>query len=588
MGDRPVTATPKYLQAPETQPAHVYGTVTHADGQYRIEAEPSVLQTVKRMFPGCAGRNGVVTFADTRRAVGDLNWLLLRYPMDIQCAQEFEKDRERAIAHALRRDENQNVTAIAHPQGFIGELRPFQAEGVAYLKANERCLLADDMGLGKTVEALAALAEVNCWPAVVVAPTNTNPQWKRMAQAFLEPMGSAVDLFGNRQTCHIINGLKPYVLPEASIYIIHYGILRGWKKELRDLGAQAVIFDEVQELRHTGTEKYSSASLIAENARYVWGLSGTPIYNLGGEIWSVLNIMDYHCLGDFDSFSREWCYGYGSKQIKKPDVLGDHLRREGLMLRRRKADVQSQLPPKRRVVMAINHDDALYARLAGAAMKLASEYSGIKGWHERGQALREIETQARQATGISKAPYVAAFVRSLLEAGERVLLFSWHHAVHDSLQEALHEFRPARLTGADTPAEKAAALAAFCGGQTNVILLSLRTTAGLDGLQERGTCSVFAELDWSPAVHSQCEDRLHRMGIDEELESILCYYLVADTGTDEVMQEALGLKIGQFIGLMGDQASTESDKEDALRTAEKHIDKVIAKLTARRPVEAVA
>lgn len=572
---------PKYLMEPDTPETHSYGTVEHRDGHYHVAAEPSVLQLVKRMFPGSQSRDGVVTFPDTRRAVGDLNWLLLRFPMDIHCPTQFHNDRNRAIDHAIRRDSNQYVEPVQHPAGFVGELMPFQADGVAFLKANERTVLADQMGLGKTVQALAAMAEVHGFPAVVVCTPNLLKQWTDMAHAFLAPRAPATDLFEKPVECCILKGLKPYALPQASIYLVHYGILRAWRAALRDLGPKVVIFDEVQELRYPTTEKYSAASLLAEAARYVWALSGTPVYNLGGEIWSVLNIVDYHCLGDFDSFTREWCCGYGSKQLRTPDVLGDYLRREGLMIRRRKDEVQAQLPPKRRVVMAVNHDDALYDRMIQPAIKLATDYAGITGWHDRGLALREIETQARQATGISKAPYVAAFVRGLLEAGEKVLVFAWHHGVHETLMKELGDYKPAKLTGAESPAQKQEAKRRFIDGETPVIILSLRTTAGIDGLQDVGTCCVFAELDWSPAVHSQCEDRLHRIGISADLESILCYYLVADTGTDEVMQEALGLKIGQFIGLMGDTATTEDDKADALRAAEKHIDRVVDRLRSK-------
>ena len=579
---------PKYLLEPDAPDTHSYGVVEYRDRHYHVHAEPSVLQLVKRMFPGSKSRDGVVTFPDTRRAVGDLNWLLLRFPMEIKCSTKFHSDRNRAIDHAIRRETNHNVAPVTDPAGFVGQLMPFQADGVAFLKANERTLLADDMGLGKTVQALASLSETGAFPAVVVCTPNLCRQWRDMAHAFLAPRQPEHELFSKPVECHILRGLKPYALPPASIYIIHYGILRAWRHQLRDLNPGAVIFDEVQELRYPNTEKYSAASLVAESARYVWALSGTPVYNLGGEIWSVLNIVDYHCLGDFDSFTREWCCAYGSKQLRKPEVLGDYLKREGLMIRRRKEDVQSQLPPKRRVVMSINHDDALYDRMIQPALKLARDYAGITGWHERGQALREIDTQARQATGISKAPYVAAFVRGLLEAGERVLLYAWHHGVHETLMRDLADYKPAKLTGAESPAQKDEAKRRFISGETPVIILSLRTTAGIDGLQDVGTCCVFAELDWSPAVHSQCEDRLHRIGISADLESILCYYLVADTGTDEVMQEALGLKIGQFIGLMGDTATTEQDKADALRAAEKHIDRVVDRLRSRAHVKSTA
>jgi SNF2 family DNA or RNA helicase len=451
----------------------------------------------------------------------------------------------------------------------VGTLHPFQAEGVPFLVANQRALLADDMGLGKTVQALAALGEVGTWPAVIVAPPNVLFQWERMIGAFLDG-GPRV---------HRVRGLTAYDLPEAEIYLIHYGLLRGWGEVLRATGLKTVIFAEVQELRHTGTQKYSEASLLAGEARNCWGLSGTPIYNYGGEIWAVMNILEYHCLGDFDSFTREWGTGYQSLTVAKPEVLGDYLRREGLMLRRRKSEVMDQLPPKRRSVIPIDHDQNEYVKLAGRAIEQARSYSSITDWHEKGLVKRQIEGAARQATGVAKAQWASQFIGSLILAGERPLIFAHHHAVHDILHRWLNSVSQVSIaTGKQTQDQKDAAIRAFAEGHVKGIQLGLRTTAGLDGLQGMGTCVVFCELDWSPAVHAQCEDRLQRMGVDCARESIMCYYLVAATGSDETMQGALGLKIGQFVGIMGDKGEGAEDKALAAAATERHLGTLIERL----------
>lgn len=578
-------SVPLYLAEPTTT-GHLYGSVWYErrTASYVIRAEPAVMEMAKRVFPGSAARDGSLRFKATRRAVGDLNWLMLRFPLEIKNPARFAEDRNKALAHAARRDTNHRLAPAAPPPTLQGELFPYQAEAVSFLLANERTLLADDMGLGKTVTALAALAAAEAFPAIVVVPTNVQRQWQSMAGAWLNMPTPGQALWWEtsedrgKRLCHIVKGLRPYEIPKVPITIIHYGLLRGWKNVLPELGYRAVVFDEVQELRHTGTEKYSAASLLAGSTQYAWGLSGTPIYNYGIEFWAVSNILDYHCLGDSDSFTREWCTGYGSKQVAKPDVLGDYLRREGLMLRRRKGDVQKQLPPKRRTPVQVDNDASKYNALIAEAVKLAHRYDQITDWHERGHTKRRIGEEARQATGVAKAPYVAEFVKTLLEAGERVLLYAHHHAVHDALAEELAQWHPARITGRETHGEKEAAIQAFAGGRTNLVQLAIRGAAGLDGLQGSGTCVVFAELDWSPAVHTQCEDRLHRIGVDKSLESILCYYLVSDTGSDETMQQALGLKIGQFVGLMGDRAESDQDRALADQAVQRHLDTIIDRL----------
>lgn len=580
---------PLYLTEPQTD-GQTYGTLIHDKGRegWVIEAEPAVLEMAKRVFPGCrdfgAGR---VRFPDTKRAAGDLNWLMLRFPLVIRQPDRFREARDKAIAHALRREKLQVLTPAKPPATFNGTLFPFQADGVSFLVANEKTLLADDMGLGKTIEAIAALATAHAFPCLLVVPNNVQLQWRRQAGTFLDLQTSGQQKFDiipedrGKRLAHLIKGRKPYDLPDVPIYITHYGLIADWYKSLSEIGLKAIVFDEIQELRHTGTMKYTAASDLSLAVRYVWGLSGTPIYNYGDEIWSITNILDYHALGDRDSFTKEWCTGYGEKVVAKPDLLGSYLRREGLMIRRTKAEVQSELPPKRRVVHLVDHDEHRYSAMITEAVRLARGYGDLKEWHEKGQTKRQIEGKARQATGEAKAPYVATFVQSLLEAGERVLLYAYHHRVHDILADDLREFSPVKISGHETQKEKDEAVEAFANGRTNLIQLSLRSTAGLDRLQGRGTCVVFAELDWSPAIHTQCEDRLHRLGVDASLESILCYYMVTDTGMDETMQEALGLKVGQFVGLMGDKGETEEDKALAAQAAERHLDRVIERLKER-------
>jgi SNF2 family DNA or RNA helicase len=129
------------------------------------------------------------------------------------------------------------------------------------------------------------------------------------------------------------------------------------------------------------------------------------------------------------------------------------------------------------------------------------------------------------------------------------------------------------IPGRQDTKEKNRSEQAFMSGETNVCLISLRAAAGLN--LQRATCVVFGELDWSPAVHSQAEDRAHRMG---QKDSVLCYYLVAEEGTDETIQEFLGLKVSQFVGIMGDKEETEEDRAIAQSVATQHMNKIVERL----------
>lgn len=560
---------PGYLQdAPQT--GHLYGTLSYNRRSkcWTIKGEPCVTEMAARLFPGSERRRGEARFTANRRIIGDVNWLMMRYPLEIA-----PRDRElwkNALAQArehvlLRMNAEKLPRRSTPPEGtFEGELREFQKEGLSFLLANPRTLLADEMGLGKTVQALACLAATKEFPALIVVPPHLLRNWQTEITRFLRLEGKPA------RVC-VLTGLKPYQPPEADVYIIHYLLLRGWKQALPQMGFKAVVFDEIQELRHGGTEKYSAASLLAEECERVIGLSGTPIYNKGSEIWNVVNILDYHCLGDWESFTRAWCDGYGNHLVRNPALLGEHLRREGLILRRTKEEVLAELPPKRRLVQEIDSDDKAYRELMRPVMdQLGSLLALHPDARERALLEEQVGRGERQATGVAKAPFVAAFVRALEDSGEKVLLFAHHHAVMDIYRRELAAYRPVFITGRESTTQKEEAVARFMEGKTNLCVISLRAASGLN--LQRASCVVFGELDWSPAVHSQAEDRAHRMG---QKDSILCYYLVAPQGSDRDMQDALGLKVSQFVALMGDQTPKLSSVQDAQKAAKAHIEAML-------------
>ena len=566
---------PPYLRYADAPAGRTYGTLSYNRRSrcWVVKGDPSVTEMCKRLFPGSAGsKRGEARFPAHRRTAGELCWLMMRFPLTVKMADLplWDKAVADARAYAVRQEQAARMPGrMTPPEGsFTGELMAFQQEGLAFLLQHDRCLLADEMGLGKTVQALSWLASTGLFPALVIPPAHLTRNWQEETARFLR-------IDGAPPRVHVIRGLKPYDLPEADVYVMHYLLLRGWKETLPTLPFRAVIFDEIQELRHTGTEKYSAASLLSESCEHVIGLSGTPIYNKGGEIWNVINILDYHFLGDWESFSREWCYGYGNAVVVKPYLLGAYLKREGLMLRRTKQEVLKELPPKRRLVQELDWNDKVYARLMEPILPelLRWRSDGTLTASARAMLEEQISQRARQATGVAKAPYVCQFVRALLEGGEKVLLFAHHHEVMDIYKKELHAFAPGFITGRETSAMKDRAVERFMTGKTDLVCISLRAASGLN--LQRATCVVFGELDWSPAVHSQAEDRAHRIGQED---SLLCYYLVSPQGSDAAMQEALGLKVSQFVGLMGDTPVSAREAADAASQARRHVERLVQEL----------
>jgi SNF2 family DNA or RNA helicase len=250
-------------------------------------------------------------------------------------------------------------------------------------------------------------------------------------------------------------------------------------------------------------------------------------------------------LGSRSEFLREWGSGdYGMARhaaVKNPAALGTYLRDQGLLLRRTRKDVHRELPDPIEVEQHVDTDHAtieqVAADVAHNARVMLGEVEATRT--ERFQAAGEVDWRMRQATGLAKAAYVAEFAKLLLESEERIVLFGWHRGCYDVWLDKLAAYHPVLYTGTESPQQKARAAEEFKGGQARILIMSLRSGAGLDGLQDWCSVAVFGELDWSPEVHRQCTGRLARDGQES---TVVAYYMVSDDGTDPLMADVLGIK----------------------------------------------
>ncbi len=307
--------------------------------------------------------------------------------------------------------------------------------------------------------------------------------------------------------------------------------------------------------------------------------SATPINGYGGEIWYVMNIVAPGALGTRAEFLREHCGkeeitneddmavlkasgGDKKARLSDPAAFGSYMTSAGLMLRRTRKEVGRELPPVQRIPYVIDCDpEELHEAQTTAAELAKIILSQGADPTSRFNASGRLDALIRQATGVAKAPYVAEFVRMLLEQGEKIVLFGWHKQVYDIWREKLGEFNPAWYTGDENTNEKQESKRRFCDGETNLLILSLRSGAGLDGLQYTGCrIVIFGELDWSEAQHEQAEGRVAR---DGQLESVACYYLLANAGSDPIIVDVLGLKRRQLEGIRNPNAPKIALKQTA-------------------------
>lgn len=507
------------------------GILDYRRGRWVIACAPHIAIRVKRMFPRAEqNRTGLIGLSDTPDVARDLEWLLQRHPLDVDEATAHRL-KARADEHRATEETMARILAGRHLEGLMEPARPprdYQLVAADLTHATGRLLLADDVGLGKTFSSLLLLRDPHTLPAVVVTLTHLPKQWLRELEKSMPWL-----------TGHIATKGQAYPV-DADVLILNYHKLAGWADHLAGQ-VNTIIFDEIQELRHEGTRKYTAAAMIADKASWKMGLSATPVYNYGGEIHTILSVLDRDALGLRSEFVREWGAGSYSDKVRvaDPAALGTFLREQGLMLRRTRKDVHRELPDPLKIVHEIEADPEALDAVSGDVAAMAHLVLQHDGSKEKFRAAGELDWKLRQATGIAKAPYVAEFVRLLLESEEKVVLFGWHRAVYDVWMEQLREFRPVMYTGTESATQKQAATDAFIDGDSRLLIMSLRSGAGLDGLQDVASVLVFGELDWSPAMHDQCIGRLARDGQES---TVAAYFLVTDSGSDPVIADVLELK----------------------------------------------
>lgn len=561
----------------------------------RIECLAHVAIRLRRLFASIQ-RHGAGEFeiAASPSAAFDLRWFMDRHPLALDEASVAKFD-------ALCMTQERRLASIAEvgadgytPPTFELALPPreYQREAADLFIRTGALLLADDIGVGKTASAICSLVAPDALPALVVTMTHLTRQWER-----------ELERFAPKLTTHRVRKGKPYaihnvrVVPDGKrrrvvrtagfpdVLIINYHKLNGWAEHLANR-MRTVIFDEVQELRHGGSLKYDGAATIRGGAERAIGLSATPIYNYGGEIHAVMDVVAPGALGTRKEFCQEWCGSWSDDmqisrklRVADPKALGTYLRDQGLMLRRTRRDVGRELPAFTRIHHVVECDEQRIKLATGDVAELARRVLNRIGSNlERMKNAGELDYRLRQATGIGKAGAVAEFVRILVESGERVVLYGWHHEVYALWMQAFERdgIRAVKFTGQESDKQKADAAKAFIEGRANVIVMSLRAGAGLDGLQFVSRTVVFGELDWSPMVHLQDEGRVHR---DGQKDPVAAYYLVAEQGSDPVISDVLGIKTAQSEGIRNPNAADEAVLTGA---SEDHIRRLAEDFLQRR------
>ncbi len=274
-----------------------------------------------------------------------------RYPLEMSDA-----DRVALESESSKHREQENIVAellsgVRKPSEYKLALRPREYQRVAADMAFTQggLLLADDLGLGKTCSGICLLSRAECRPALVVTMTHLTHQWEREIRKFCPGLTTHVLKKGTPYDLRMTKRTRPGQLmltPETpEVIITNYHKLSGWADVLAPI-INTVIYDEAQELRHSGSAKYKAADHISNNTKWRMGLTATPIYNYGDELFHVANCLMPGRLGTKGEFIEEWCKEANARSfsIADPKAFGCYARDSGIMLQRTRADVGRELP----------------------------------------------------------------------------------------------------------------------------------------------------------------------------------------------------------------------------------------------------
>lgn len=405
------------------------------------------------------------------------------------------------------------------PKDFRAELRDYQKEGFRWLMRLAEWgvggCLADDMGLGKTVQALAMLsARADKGPALVIAPASVTRNWQAETERFAP--GLIPVLIASRQDVALLPQLG-----NGDLALVSYGLLSFIGDELQAINWATIVLDEAQAIKNTATKRAKIVQNLSGGFKLA--TTGTPIENHLGELWSLFRFLNPGLLSGKSAFNEKF-----NRPIARD---GDEDRRRQLknlvkpfILRRRKDEVLTELPPKTEIQLNVDlseEEKALYEALRRQALK---DIAAADEQQKRFTVLAQL-TKLRQAAchprlvrptskiGSAKLELVGETLLEILESGHKALIFSQfvkHLKIVENWikgQGIAYQY----LDGSTPGKKREEAVNAFQSGEGEVFLISLK--AGGTGLNLTAADYVL-HLDpwWNPAAEDQASDRAHRIG----------------------------------------------------------------------------
>lgn len=504
---------------------------------------------------------------------------------DPDVAVFMEKERERRKTNLV---ESRSESALIDIPTKL-PLRPFQLAGVKWGNDHDgRFLITDEPGLGKSAQALGWLTlHPEALPALVVCPSTLRLNWKGEIEKFTGLKTLIMTAKSSLKSFQDL-GIDASSTPLAGydLTVVNYDLFRAPEDEeskqakkditkpkkttwtgfinglpLSDFAQfKTVIWDEIHKCKDSKSQRSRCSRALAKQMKYRIGLTGTPIINRPIEIYHPVQLIRPEALPDYVTYGKRFCAGFqdrfgwnfsGSSNLEELDFL---LRSKSGMIRRTKAQVLPELPPKTLVTIPILLEGKLkdYEKASKPILeKLAKNKMEREEWRSRmasmsaadrkayqaghaeetsrknkltGYMIDEIE-KVKQAALNAKFDEAMKFILDVSETCGKLLVFTTHHETTDRV---LSKFRDEKIVvdwidGRTPQAARDGIKNRFQEGDTQVLVCGIRAAG--EGLTLTASHTVVKlEFDWNPATHVQAEDRVHRMS---QTKAVTIYYLMA-------------------------------------------------------------
>jgi superfamily II DNA or RNA helicase len=456
---------------------------------------------------------------------------------------------ERLIALGRDLKRGRGLEEISPPATFRAELRPYQAIGLSWLDFLRETgfggVLADDMGLGKTVQALAFIAREKAQgrldrPALIIAPTSVLPNWQAEAERFAPSLDVLAlrgldrkGLFGDIVRHDVVLTTYPLLMRDHGVLLDHEFHL--------------AILDEAQAIKNPRATVSGLAHRI--NARHRLALTGTPLENNLGEVWSLFEFLAPGLLGDETTFRRTFRTPIERHGDKAAQAFLTR-RLKPFMLRRTKEEVAKDLPAKTEIVERVRLEGAqrdLYETVRVLMHEKVRHEIARKGlakshivFLDALLKLRQVccdprllkMPQAKKLKQSAKLERLMEMIPEMVAEGRRILVFSQFTSMLELIETELNALGiPYVMLTGDT-ADRSRPVKAFQSGDVPLFLLSLK--AGGTGLNLTAADTVIHyDPWWNPAVENQATDRAHRIGQEKP---VFVYKLMVEEGIEEAIE----------------------------------------------------